>query len=361
MLILSIDCAGSGCGVCVWQDGNIRSEITERMERGQDQRLLPMVMQAMQQANVKFDDLDRIAVTRGPGSFTGLRIGLAAARGIGLASEKPVIGIDRFSIFHEQFKTTSQNIFVVINSRRAELYARYYPATGNAADPVMMTEEEIVDFLKNNPGTLAVGDTRTFCASKEPEHITCAARAARADISNTDFLPRPLYLRPPDVTLPVEKISEPKIRQTIRSITNADANTLAHLHAESFGAAKWGLQQIESSLSLTTTKGWGIFENNEMFGFLICQLIPHQSEVLTFCVSPSHRRKGAGARLLQTAASAAHGKGSHLYLETAADNLPAITLYKKLGFESSGRRPGYYKTGQTSVDALLFTLLTKTA
>src|SRR5271168_4937059 len=102
MLILSLDSAGAGCGVTVWRDGKILATHAEHMERGQDQRLMPLVLEIMKKAGVTFGDLDRIAVTRGPGSFTGLRIGLAAARGIGLAANKPVIGIDRFSIFHAQ-------------------------------------------------------------------------------------------------------------------------------------------------------------------------------------------------------------------------------------------------------------------
>ncbi len=110
MLILSLDSAGNGCGACVWHDGNILASAEEPMERGQDQRLMPLILDIMKKANVTFDQLDRIAVTRGPGSFTGLRIGLAAARGIGIASGKPVIGIDRFSIFHAQMDSGVQRL-----------------------------------------------------------------------------------------------------------------------------------------------------------------------------------------------------------------------------------------------------------
>src|ERR1700733_6915297 len=104
MLILSLDSAGAHCGVCVWHSGKILAKAQEPMERGQDQRLMPLVLETIDKAKVKFSSLDRVAVTRGPGSFTGLRISLAVARGIGLAADKPVIGIDRFMIYREQIR-----------------------------------------------------------------------------------------------------------------------------------------------------------------------------------------------------------------------------------------------------------------
>ena len=102
MIVLSLDSAGSGCAACVWQDGQVRSLQTEKMSRGQDARLVPLVLAVLQEAKLGFADVDRIAVTRGPGSFTGLRIGLSAARGFGLAADTPVLGIDRLAIFHAQ-------------------------------------------------------------------------------------------------------------------------------------------------------------------------------------------------------------------------------------------------------------------
>src|ERR1700722_4210458 len=149
MLILSLDSAGSGCSACIWRDGQVVAAAAESMQRGQDRRLMPLILEVMKKANTEFEALDRITVTRGPGSFTGLRIGLAAARGIGLASGKPVIGIDRFSIYREQIKT-DKNLLVVIESKRAELFCRFYPANGTAHEPQMLTKEEIAAFLSKN-------------------------------------------------------------------------------------------------------------------------------------------------------------------------------------------------------------------
>jgi tRNA threonylcarbamoyladenosine biosynthesis protein TsaB len=358
MLILSLDSAGSGCGLCVWRDGAALAEVAERMERGQDRRLMPLVLDVMERAHVGFEKLDRLAVTRGPGSFTGMRIGLAAARGMGLAAGKPVIGIDRFSIYHEPFKASGKkNLLVVIESRRRELFCRFYPASRPADEATMMTPDEIAAFLKAKGEVTVTGDRAAekftgFQPLVEPEHVVCAALAAKADAADPEFLPRPLYLRAPDVTMPTGKQGS-----EIRVLSNDHAALLAALHVESFGKERWSLEQIQSSLALKTTRGWGVFEGDEILGFILCQIIPKQSEVLTFCVRPSHRRRGVGERLMRVSAETAKKTGSDLFLEVAADNAEAVAMYNKLGFRETGRRAGYYRHGASSVDAVLFTLV----
>ena len=169
----------------------------ERMERGQDGRLMPMIVEALAKAKCDFADIDRIAVTRGPGSFTGVRVGLAAARGIGIASGKPVVGIDRFSIYKSLHTAEGKNLLVVIDSKRAELFCKYYPIKGKAQDACMMTEQEINAFTALPPNTKVVGDL----ATPDGDILSaCAALAAKADTKNPDFLARPIYLRAPDVT-----------------------------------------------------------------------------------------------------------------------------------------------------------------
>ena len=163
---------------------------------------MPMIATTLAQTGIDFPDLDKIAVTRGPGSFTGVRVGLAAARGIGIASGKPVIGIDRFSIYRSLHATAGRNLLVVINSKRAELFCRFFPIAGAPYEACMMTQHEIDIFLSSNPGTDVAGDV----VRHDEEILPITAKlAAQADAGNPDFLPRPLYLRAPDVTFPSAK------------------------------------------------------------------------------------------------------------------------------------------------------------
>ncbi len=169
---------------------------------------MPMIESVMERAGARYEALDRIAVTRGPGSFTGLRIGLAAAQGLALALDRPVLGIDRFSIYRERAKDHGKGLLIVIDSRRAELFCRYDAKGQPPCEPTMMTAEAVHDFLRATPDVSVTGDiARDLCPERclpdqdTPESVTCALLAAAADPASPVYLPRPLYIRPPDVTM----------------------------------------------------------------------------------------------------------------------------------------------------------------
>src|SRR4051812_5131957 len=99
--ILAIDTALGACSACIWQAGEpkpLASETIE-MERGHAEALLPLIDRVSAHVEGGFEALDRIAVTVGPGSYTGLRVGISAARGIGLAAGIPVVGVATLSAF----------------------------------------------------------------------------------------------------------------------------------------------------------------------------------------------------------------------------------------------------------------------
>ena len=93
MKILAVDTALGACSVALLSDDKILAHIFEPMDRGHAERLAPMVDEAMTQANLDFPELDRLAVTTGPGTFTGQRVGLAFMRGLRLALKRPLAGL----------------------------------------------------------------------------------------------------------------------------------------------------------------------------------------------------------------------------------------------------------------------------
>jgi tRNA threonylcarbamoyladenosine biosynthesis protein TsaB len=166
------------------------------MARGQDARLIPLIQECLKEAGLDFPSLDRIAVTRGPGSFTGIRIGLAAAQGLALALDKPVLGIDRFAIFGRQF--AGQNPWIFLESKRVEKFV-----AGRIA-PCMMTPDEIAVAWRDDE--LGVGDIaqigeRPLAPAMEEEVLTACRLAFEADPADPAMAPLPLYLRAPDVTV----------------------------------------------------------------------------------------------------------------------------------------------------------------
>src|SRR6516164_6805074 len=101
MLILAIDTALDACAAAVLDTGTSKLIAMESlsMKRGHAEALMPLIARVMKESGLPFAALDRIAVTTGPGSFTGLRVGLSAARGIGLAAAKPVVGLTTLSAY----------------------------------------------------------------------------------------------------------------------------------------------------------------------------------------------------------------------------------------------------------------------
>ena len=101
MLILAIDTALDACAAAVLDTGSGRliAQASQAMKRGHAEALMPLIAAVMKEAGLPFAALDRVAVTTGPGSFTGLRVGLSAARGIALAANRPVVGLTTLSAY----------------------------------------------------------------------------------------------------------------------------------------------------------------------------------------------------------------------------------------------------------------------
>ena len=220
-VILALDAAGAACSAALWRDGGIRGRRFEAMSRGQSERLVPMIQETLGEAKTAFDELDGIAVTVGPGGFTGVRIGLATARGLALARRCPVIGFSNFLALAAAARAEAapeQRIAVLIDAKRRDLYAQAFDAgLAPLTEPASVHPADLNDKLPNGP-LLLVGDGvpqaratllgagRDLAVSRtsglsDAAHV--ARLAAQTGLPGPGAPPpRPLYLRPPDVTLP---------------------------------------------------------------------------------------------------------------------------------------------------------------
>lgn len=135
MLILAIDTALDACsaGVLDSTAGAMVAHESLPMKRGHAEALMPLLARVVKQAGLGFSAFDRVAVTTGPGSFTGLRVGLSAARGIGLAANKPVVGLTTLTAFAAPLVSESATypIVSVIDARHDHVYMQV--ASGNGA------------------------------------------------------------------------------------------------------------------------------------------------------------------------------------------------------------------------------------
>src|SRR5579872_322206 len=134
MRVLAIDTALAACSAAVLDTdyGGILASESLPMLRGHAEALMPLLQRVMNDAGMAFPDLDRVAVTTGPGSFTGLRVGIAAARGIALAAEKPAVGISTLSAYAAPHMAEDGKFPVVaaIDARHAHVYLQVFAADG---------------------------------------------------------------------------------------------------------------------------------------------------------------------------------------------------------------------------------------
>jgi tRNA threonylcarbamoyladenosine biosynthesis protein TsaB len=217
--VLAFDCGGAACTAAVLRDDVVAARRLAPMERGHAEALMPMIDAVLEEAGTAVEALDLIAVTTGPGAFTGLRIGLAAARGLALASGVPALGITRFAAAAAAVpreRQAGKRLVIALDSKRRELYLQVFAEGGAEGDGALVPPEAVAGWLP--PGRLLLaGDAapalaRLIAAREGVEEAPgpglvdavdvarLAAAAWRPGLSPPP--PRPLYLRAPDTTLP---------------------------------------------------------------------------------------------------------------------------------------------------------------
>lgn len=221
--VLAFDTACDACSAALWQDGEIRAREFARMARGQSEALLPMIERVMAAAGMEFPALTGLGVTVGPGAFTGLRIGLAAARAIALASGKPAVGITTLEAIAAAVPPAPDVLIVAIDAKRDDLYVQSFAQNlsgGAAWTPASTAVAQLPEAVTLPTGSfLIAGDgaarllealpaearsRATLLADHALPDAAIVARLAAARLASGDAIvsPRPLYLRPPDAKLP---------------------------------------------------------------------------------------------------------------------------------------------------------------
>jgi len=184
------------------------------MMRGHAEALVPLIAAVMSEANVEFTELDRVAVTIGPGSFTGLRVGVAAARGIALATGKPAVGLTTLAALAAPFVETDERraVLAAIDARHDRVYIQLFgPGGRNLIAPRITSVRNAIHAAMASP-TRIVGNAAKLIEDAWPENerrppLVSAVRApdiawvARLGAASADLTApvRPLYLGDADV------------------------------------------------------------------------------------------------------------------------------------------------------------------
>lgn len=162
MIILALDTCLSACAGAVVADGVVLSKIVEPMQRGHQECIAGMTAQLMADANLAFPDLDRIAVTVGPGSFTGLRIGLAFAKGLGVALDIPCVGVGVLDVLGRQ---AQGRVLAALDARGGAVHLRIFE-NGAARGEAMTLSLDEAGAL--DPPDVLIGDGATLLGPDYP-------------------------------------------------------------------------------------------------------------------------------------------------------------------------------------------------
>jgi tRNA threonylcarbamoyladenosine biosynthesis protein TsaB len=212
MLTLALDTALDRAAVALSGGPAERWSRVERMERGQAERLLPLVEDLLMDAGVALAEVGRIGVDIGPGSFTGIRIAVAAARGLGLALDVPVVGVDSLAVLAASLEEPADGpVLAVIDARRGELYAALYDVDGSLLLPPFAADAGRVLATVAGRASVMIGSGAPILAHHA---VTTGARLTRIDpatgpdpiglarlaagLDPAAAPPKPLYIRPAD-------------------------------------------------------------------------------------------------------------------------------------------------------------------
>jgi tRNA threonylcarbamoyladenosine biosynthesis protein TsaB len=214
MRVLAIDTALAACSAAILDtDGGIIARESLPMLRGHAEALIPLLGRVTKQANMAFADVDRVVVTTGPGSFTGLRVGIAAARGIALAIGKQAVGVSTLSAYAAPYLAADDSapVVVAIDARHSHVYLQVFGAGGRTlVTPRLAPLREAVRAAARAParivGSFAQAVVDGLAATDAAPLLVDTAGAPDIDwVARTGAAmpegqapPAPQYLRAPD-------------------------------------------------------------------------------------------------------------------------------------------------------------------
>ena len=343
MFVLAIDTALSACSAAVLdaENDSVVAGDSLLMERGHAERLIPLVEQVMSDAGLDFEHLSRIAVTVGPGSFTGLRVGLSAARGFGLTANRPVVGVTTLAALAAPFLALDDAVPVVsvIDARHGHVFLQMFGVGGRTLiAPKVTSVREAARAVGHRTG--APGGFGRGASGRGVAQWRAAAAVAGRGRGAGRRLGRPAWggggpggggaqalvsagagcqaagqgsHRPAMMALIDYLFPAPP--PVLRAAAVTDAAELAQLHGASF-AHGWATEEFERMLAEPAVRGHvavvggrGAFLPGGVAGFVLSHVVVPEAEILSIAVTAARARSRPGTGTAGVSPRAPRGRG----------------------------------------------------
>lgn len=390
MKVLAIDSSGLTATVAIVEEDITIAEYTVNYKKTHSQTLLPMIDEMVKMTETDLDTIDAIAVAGGPGSFTGLRIGSATAKGLGLALEKPLIHVPTVDGLAYNVYGCEDLICPIMDARRNQVYTGMYTFSKKAGEkegtyllePVfhvmkmqmVVSVDELVRRL-NNYGRRVVflGDGVPVYANALEEGLkvpysfapaymnrqrasvigALGIRYYKAGKKESALEHRPEYLRVSQAEREHAE-REKSSRTIVREMKYEEAAAVAEMEHQIF-PDKWSERAVLDSLENDRTICLVTEKAGRLTGYLFAYTAADEVDIARIAVSKEARRKGAGSALMEGLKRISKERGfRRVLLDVRRSNGAARMFYGKHGFAEDGVRPAFYEDPEE--DAILMSL-----
>ena len=379
MKVLAIESSGLTASVAVVEETRTVAEYTVDYKKIHSQTLLPMIDEVVRMTDLDLSEINAIAVSGGPGSFTGLRIGSATAKGLGLALDKPLIHVPTVDGLAYQVYGCRDIICPIMDARRNQVYTGIYTFSASAGkkegtrevDPVFqvlrmqmaIAVEDLIRRLNNyNRPVVFLGDGvpvyREMLSaglkvpySFAPSYMNrqraavvgaLGIRYYQAGKYETAMEHQPEYLRQSQAER--ERAQREKTAKlVIRELKAEDAAAAAEIEYQSF-PDPWSQNGILDTVSNPSTVCLLAEKAGKAVGYLFAYKAGDEAEIARIAVAGEQKRQGVGKSLMRTLEEIGKKKQiRRLLLDVRESNREARAFYEKMAFQEDGVRRGFYQ------------------
>ena len=379
MKMLAIDTSSKRCSVCILENNNVLINLYNDDEKTHSVKLMPMIDKAFYRTGLTLNDISALSCCVGPGSFTGVRIGIATIKAFADVKNIPVIGVSSLETLAYNIKDLALEsntlICSLIDAKNNNVYCGLYSFTSSKCNTIAIFAENInitiekikeIMHINNFSNIVFVGDATEIHSSllssefnnikfaSDNQNYQSGVSLANAGLSK--FLEgnygdssslTPIYLKKSQA----ERSFEEKIKITRMTLNDID-NITPDFNKE-FDKF-WNINNLKNDFANPNSTYFVAKLDTEIVGFAGILKICDEANIMNIVTKVNKRRLGIGAKLLQSLiASAKEQNCKSIILEVNENNKPAINLYKKYNFNRIGLRKKYYNNTD---DAILMSL-----